>query len=478
METNKVVSPYLRVFEPPDEDDSITEFEYIEYLPNDSSNMDKEGYHNIETRDLDEYLLPHKAVLEVRGRLVKENGTNYANTDANTITNNGWSLFRSLQYQIDNKIVEDVDQYLPQASTIMNLVQFSDDYSRSTATNMFWYRDTSTGAADLNEFGTAGVALLPAADPGGGDLAFAGDDDAVTGAKFRALKFANKLKSSSYNMGFRIRQLITMGNKSIAMLLPLSAVLGSHRDIDTVMRGMKHTYIMRRNSPDNYIHRTAAAAAGKFKIEHLAVWIPKLRLSLSVQTELEALLLSGAQRTLYFEQMRVYRSQFGHAETCPVWRVTSVASEQLPRHVFIAFANVARDGNQTQNNQVFDHANLARLAVLVNSQQYPEREIFTNFTAASRNYSRAYMLFLKASEKYSNPDPGSQVPLEDFANLYPIIHVDVSKHRDKLKIGTADIEVRWHLSADPGWDYHVYCVVLSDRFITLEAVSGRMNVIL
>ena len=105
-------------------------------------------------------------------------------------------------------------------------------------------------------------------------------------------------------MGFRSRQLITTGNKSIAMLLPLSAVLGSHRDIDTVMMGMKHTYVIQRNSPNNinYIHRTGAAAAGKFKIEHLSVWMPKLRPSLSVQTELEALLLSGEQRSLYFEQ--------------------------------------------------------------------------------------------------------------------------------------------------------------------------------
>ena len=172
---------------------------------------------------------------------------------------------------------------------------------------MFWYRDTGTGAADVDEF-AEGDALLPAADPGGGDLAFAGDDDAVTGAKFRALRFAKKFKSSSYNMGFRSRQLNTTGNKSIAMLLPLSAVLGSHRDIDTVMMGMKHTYIIRRNFPANYIHRTAAAAAGKFKIEHLSVWMPKLQLSLSVQTELEALLVSGEQRSLYFEQMSVYRN--------------------------------------------------------------------------------------------------------------------------------------------------------------------------
>ena len=46
------------------------------------------------------------------------------------------------------------------------------------------------------------------------------------------------------------------------MVLPLSAVLGSHRDIDPVMFGVKHTFLTKRSSPDNYIHRAAADAAG------------------------------------------------------------------------------------------------------------------------------------------------------------------------------------------------------------------------
>ena len=44
------------------------------------------------------------------------------------------------------------------------------------------------------------------------------------------------------NLGFRSRQLITTGNKTVTMLLPLNTVLGSHRDIDTVMLGVKHAY--------------------------------------------------------------------------------------------------------------------------------------------------------------------------------------------------------------------------------------------
>ena len=68
-----VVAPYWQVFEPPMIDKSTTEFEYVEYQQRDANQMDKAdgGQYTIETRDMDAYLLPHKAVLEVRCRSVK-----------------------------------------------------------------------------------------------------------------------------------------------------------------------------------------------------------------------------------------------------------------------------------------------------------------------------------------------------------------------------------------------------------------------
>ena len=144
-------------------------------------------------------------------------------------------------------------------------------------------------------------------------------------------------------MGFCSRQEITTDAKSIIILLPLNAMLGSHRHIDTVILRVKHTYIRERSSTDKYIHRATVAVAGKLKFEHLFVWMSKVRPSLSVQTQLDAFLVAGAQRNLYFEQVRVDRNQLGSVKLSPTWRVTSVASEQLPRHAFVAFASVDRD---------------------------------------------------------------------------------------------------------------------------------------
>ena len=153
-------SPHFDLFTDPPKDESTTEYEYIEYLPRNSNDMNKDQ-HIIETKDLDEYLLPHKALLEVRGRLVKAaDGSNYGPDDVITLSNNGWSLFKTVEYQLDTNMVERVDSHVPQASTIFNLVQFSDDYGRSSATNMLWYKDTGTGQASPNEFRDSG-ALLP-----------------------------------------------------------------------------------------------------------------------------------------------------------------------------------------------------------------------------------------------------------------------------------------------------------------------------
>ena len=105
-----------------------------------------------------------------------------------------------------------------------------------------------------------------------------------------------------------------------------------------------------------------------------------------MQMQLEALLVADSLRSLYFEQVRVYRNQFGAAELSPTWRVTWVlpAINYLDTS-FVAFASVERDGNQLLNNQVFDNAKLTRLSVRVNNRQYPDKEIETNFAEASRS---------------------------------------------------------------------------------------------
>ena len=210
----EVISPFFDLDENNVVDNSITEFEYLEYLPRDSNNMNKASQHIIETRDEDVYLLPHKAFLEVRGRLqTAANNANYAANDAISLVNNGWSLFQSAQYQLSNKTVEDVNDYLPYASTILNLIMFSDDYSRSTASNMLWIRDTLTGQPTLKQ---------------------------------NLVAVANDANAAVTRDGFNAAIAAYNTNQTANLFLPLSQIFGFCKDITNVFRGVKHSLLLDR----------------------------------------------------------------------------------------------------------------------------------------------------------------------------------------------------------------------------------------
>lgn len=88
--------------------------------------------------------------------------------------------------------------------------------------------------ANPNEYaGTA--ALLPAAT--------VADAANATGVTFRGIHFTNYLRKSSYMFRFNSRQLIATGNKQISISIALNSVLGSHRQFDAVILGVKHSYV-------------------------------------------------------------------------------------------------------------------------------------------------------------------------------------------------------------------------------------------
>ena len=207
--------------------------------------------------------------------------------------------------------------------------------------------------------------------------------------------------------------------------------------------------------------------------------------NLKIESQVDSMLVKGHIKNLYFEQMRVYRTMFQPTETSMTWRITTQPGTELPRHVFVVFQSSERDNNPQINNLIFDNANLRRISCRINSVQYSEREFECNFTPQNRNYSRLYTSFLNAVNKYDDTNTGCLISAEDWASLYPIIHFDVSKHADRLKNSSADIEIRFKLGENfrnitnnADQPFYVYAVVLSDRYLQLEGLSGRMNIII
>ena len=82
------------------------------------------------------------------------------------------------------------------------------------------------------------------------------------------------------------------------------------------------------------------------------------------------------------------------------------------------------------NNMIFDNVNLRRVSCRNNSMQCPKREFECNFSQENRDYSRSYISFLEAVNKYQDSNTSCQLSAEDWASLYPIHRFDVSKHND------------------------------------------------
>jgi hypothetical protein len=448
METTKVISPHWNVFSSPIEDDSTTEFEYTEYRET-NINVQTLDKYEFYTRDLDQWLLPHKSYLLVKGKLLKEDGTNFGENDDVALVNNGFSIFRRANYFINDQLIEAID-FVPIATTVLGLTEFSDDYTRSVATQMFWHRDTANGSANKLKYTVTGKVNA--------------DKENVA---------VNLRDNPEYNQGFDVRQKLC--SKTVTMLLPLSHLFGFCKDINKAFRGLKHTIKFDKNYNANMIHAKTDVRA-KFQINFMSWWMPILKPNLTTLARLETELASGVATKLYWENISVFRSDARNDQT-PRWRVAS--SVNKPSHIFIVMQQQNREANTAFNSGIFDHMNLERAQIRINSVQFPKEEFETDFTDEN-DYQRLYHSFLEAGMKMLDSDTGSQVSYADFKTLYPILHFDVSHQNDALYATstTADIEVRLQLRTVPTTVYYIYCVILSERYATLSGVESKMQFIL
>ena len=140
----------LKITEPITDDTSIDEYEYFEYgtIVGTSLNNSRGDIRiTIETQDI--FTHPSESFLIIEGQLTKDDDTLYADADVVSLTNNGiMYLFKNIKYQLPEKTIEEGDSYPGQATTMLSLLKYPDDFSKSHGINQLWYKDTAT-AADL-----------------------------------------------------------------------------------------------------------------------------------------------------------------------------------------------------------------------------------------------------------------------------------------------------------------------------------------
>ena len=208
----------LQITDDIDKDISIDKYEYHEYKPIAGTDLNSQGSEIVITiQNQDLFLHPSKSYLRFEGQLTKTDDSLFGDDDVISLVNNGMMyLFNNIKYDLSGTITESIN-YLGQATTMLGLLKYPDDFSKSRGLNQLWYKDTSA-AANLdtnNGFAVRHAYIIKQPDPKG----------------------------------------------NFSFMVPMKHIFGFCEDYDKVVYGFTHTLTLNRQSDNNAIYRIGATDA-------------------------------------------------------------------------------------------------------------------------------------------------------------------------------------------------------------------------
>ena len=207
-------------------DESIEEYEYHEYEHITGTSLHNCGDIRINIESQDIFTHPSESYLIFECRLSKAEGTAYVNADEVDLTNNAiMHLFSRIECHLSNQLFESLN-YPGQATTMLGLLKYPNDFSKAQGLNQLWYKDTETTVvkADNNGF---------------------------------AAKHAFLIQSPTVKGTFSFR-------------IPMKRIFGFCEDYDKIVYGSKHNLTLVRKTDDDAIFRLAAAGAGKVSLDKIS----------------------------------------------------------------------------------------------------------------------------------------------------------------------------------------------------------------
>ena len=412
----------LRISETPIQDESIEYYETHEYETVTGSSLNNPGEIriNIETQDL--FTHASESYLVIEGRLTKNDDTLYANADNVALTNNAiMHLFSNIKYQLSGQEIESI--YNPgQASTMLGLLKYPDDFSKSVGLNQLWYKDTEATASIDN------------------------------------------------NRGFRVRHSYLIESPvpkgTFSFRIPLKHIFGCCEDYDKIVYGMKQTITLVRKSNDDAIFRDNAAADGNITLDKVSWYMHHVLPADAEKFQLYKTIESKATLPVAYRM----RQNF-------TWRLTIKSSPEKPRYIIVGF-QTGKDGDQEQNPSIFDNVDVRNMYATLNSTRYPAVDY--NMSFPKQQFSRAYgdvaafrSKFYHMDELVSNPN----ITPADYKTLYPLFVFDVSKQSERLKNSITDIQIKAQFNVNVPAGTQAFAVVISDKLVNFQSDGNKMSVV-
>ena len=322
----------LDLVEKPIFDESISSYEYCEFMPTTGQRLNQPSEIYIEVFGSDEFFHPHSSFILFEGAIMKpgkDGPEAISSTSEVSFCNLGvLHLFRLIQYSISGNIIESI--YQPGIASLMKklIKNTSDD----TGLLSMYEKDTSA---------TIDIAT---------------------------------------NDGFNQRYIYTTKSPnppgSFSIIIYLRDLFGYFEDFSKVTTGLRQTLKLVRTNDMNGLMKNAKETTD-FQVifDKISLFQPIVKVNDEYRYKLYDVIKSKQRLEMCFNEHSLESIQLPQQKDY-TWSL-GVKSNR-PQYLIFAF-QVDRDGAQTKNISLFDHIKIRNYYVMLNERRYPTKDFSISF---------------------------------------------------------------------------------------------------
>ena len=351
-----------------------------------------------------------------------------ADQEASTL-NGSASLINKLKLISAGKSLYDIDN-AHKAVFVKNLLDFSDDYARSTAKSQFWYLDT--------------------------------DGTTVTG-------------DAATNKGIKARELLTNAGKVVETTIPLNRYSFFENLEDKLLPPMQLEFQITFQDDAELIWQTGVDDR-RVVVRKFELWVPTLQFTSVGQKMVNENFLKPAKWKFLKETIH---SSTDIRDAVGMWQISPGVKNA--KHVFVWLQRSAKANSATGNPYFFDtfklnagdancYLSTCRLQSGANDF-IPELEYSSDF---KERILRDATNFRYRTNDYNT---GTQLNSANYTTLYPLIYFDLRADKTNLTNDPQQLIFHYRLSREAGANYTIYAIVLNEEEIVVDKVGGEIVVV-
>ena len=397
--------------------------------PNAGQEQQKRGYKFL-VNDRSSFFDWYNAFFEVQFKLdLKADDGDIADTDV-TMINGSHSLIKHMVVRSSEKIIYDTDN-LHKVTFVKNLLEYSDDYSRSVAKNSFWYLDTNDSTQNTN-------------------------------------------------LGYLARKTLTQGRnagpagpgKEVNVTIPLNRYSFFER-LEGKLLPPLQLKIEIELTPDAEL-LYGAVDTGRLIINRFYLWVPRLEPKDSLMTKF----ISEFQKPSRWTNLReLYISSANTRQGSGDFRISP--SIDRVKQVFV-YAQRANNSIMTENPYIFDtfklNAGNNGSSLTTCRLEYGNGTFYPEYSYESDSKSRIFSALMNYSWKKNDYNTGTQLSVTNFSTLYPLIYFDLTYQEDRPTRDPKKLNLKYTMTA-PAADVQFHAVVLYKEDIVIDKVGDQLLIV-